>query len=146
MNRYGSLVMFTVQLYKGPEKVFNYFRGEANLPSELAPLKDDFPNPKNNLLLPHCTKSQSCNSFVFFFKRKENSFLIFKCEMQGSKRDKTIIDKMMWIPNGGTQNLPFCRLRLVFETFGYYNQNSIKIPKVVEPTNKNHIIKLWGLV
>ena len=35
----------------------------------------------------------------------------------GIKRDKTIADKFMYIPNDDTQNYPFCRLQIVVETF-----------------------------
>ena len=39
-----------------------------------------------------------------------------------------------------TQNYPFCRLQLVVETFRHLkeptDQRSIKVPKVVKPTNK----------
>ena len=50
----------------------------------------------------------------------------------------------MYIPNDDTQNHPFCTLKLVVETQinEPTNQNSIKFPKVVQPTNE----KLWGLV
>ena len=34
-------------------------------------------------------------------------------------RDKTMINKLMYIPNDVTQNYPFCRLQLVVETFGH---------------------------
>ena len=43
-----------------------------------------------------------------------------------------MVDKLMYNPNDYTQYFPFCRLKLVIET----NQNSIKVPEVVEPTNK----------
>ena len=56
---------------------------------------------------------------------------------------------MMYIPKNYQQNYPFCRLQLVnrFDTQlnKPSNQNSLKVPKVVEPAN-NKIIKLWGLV
>ena len=46
-------------------------------------------------------------------------------------------DKLIYIPNDDTQNYHFYRLRLVVETFNEpTNQNSWKIPKVVNPTNK----------
>ena len=32
---------------------------------------------------------------------------------------KTMADKLIFIPNDDTQNYPFCRLKLVFETFEY---------------------------
>ena len=34
-------------------------------------------------------------------------------------RDKTMADKIMYIPNGDTQNYHLCRLQLVVELFGY---------------------------
>ena len=42
--------------------------------------------------------------------------------------------------NGNIRNYPFCSLQLVVGTFGNQlnkptNQNSVKIPKVVKPTN-----------
>ena len=50
-------------------------------------------------------------------------------------------DKCMYIPNDDTQNNPFCRIKLVFETFKHplnkpAYQNSVKAPKVVKPTKK----------
>ena len=57
-------------------------------------------------------------------------------------------DKLMYIPNDDNEN-PFCRLQLVVQAqINLKNyQSSIKVLKVVKPTNKkNIIIKLWGLV
>ena len=56
-------------------------------------------------------------------------------------RDKTMANKLMYIPNEDTQNNPFCRLILEFETFGHFNkeptnQKSIKDPKVTEKNLK----------
>ena len=50
-------------------------------------------------------------------------------------------DKVMYITNDDTQNNLFCRLQLVFETFGHSirstNQSKFhKVPKIVNPTNK----------
>ena len=45
----------------------------------------------------------------------------------------------MYIPNDDTQNYPFFKLQLAIQTYQLNkpaNQNSIKVPKVVEPTNK----------
>ena len=42
-------------------------------------------------------------------------------------------DKFMDIPNDDTKNYPFCRLQLNEPT----NQNSLKVLKVAEATNKN---------
>ena len=55
--------------------------------------------------------------------------------------DKSMADKLMYIPYYYTQNYPICRLKVVVETFGHSilrptNQNSISVPKVVKPTNK----------
>ena len=50
-------------------------------------------------------------------------------------------DKLMYIPNNVILNYSFCRLQLMVETFGYStdeptNQNLMKVPKVIESTNK----------
>ena len=59
----------------------------------------------------------------------------------GILRDKTIADKLMYIPSNDTQNYPFCRLQLVVETFNEpTNQNSIKVPKVIKLTNKKTLL------
>ena len=64
--------------------------------------------------------------------------------------DKTMSDKLMYIPNDDTQNYLYCRLQLVVkkrldtQLNEPTNQISIKVPKVVKSTNKK--IKLWGLV
>ena len=74
-------------------------------------------------------------------------------EKDRDKRDNTMAEKLMNIPNDDTQNFPFCKLQLVVETFGYStyeptNQNLIKIPKVERMNEwvKNVIKKLRGLV
>ena len=50
-------------------------------------------------------------------------------------RDKTMADKLMYIPNDDTNNYPFCRLKLVVETFEYTtestNQKSPKSSKML---------------
>ena len=61
-------------------------------------------------------------------------------------------DKLMYNPDDDTQIYPFNRLQFRVESLHIYlneptNQNSIKVPRVFEPTKKdNVIIKLWGLV
>ena len=47
----------------------------------------------------------------------------------------------MYIPNVNNK-LPFCRLQLVVETQlnKQSNQNSMKIPKVVKPTNRKMLL------
>ena len=45
----------------------------------------------------------------------------------------------LWPINDYTQNFPFCTLQLVVKTFRLNeptNQNQMKVPKVVKPTNK----------
>ena len=57
----------------------------------------------------------------------------------GIKKDKTMADKFIYIPNDDTQNYPFCTLKLVFETFDLIkqaNQNSIKVLKVLSQRRK----------
>ena len=59
-----------------------------------------------------------------------------------------MLDKLMHIPNDDTQNYPVCRLQLVVETFEHstywtnqpINQNSMKVLKVVKPTNKKMLL------
>ena len=60
-------------------------------------------------------------------------------------QDKIMTDKFMYIPNNDKQNYPFCRLKLVVETLYNQlnepnNQNQIKIPKFVKPTNKKTLL------
>ena len=52
-------------------------------------------------------------------------------------------DKLKYNPNNDTQNYPFCRLQLVDQAFGHSikssiatYQNSIKVPKVVKPKDR----------
>ena len=48
-------------------------------------------------------------------------------------------NKLIYIPYDDTQIYLFFGLQLVVETFGHSkitNQNPIKVPKVVKPTNK----------
>ena len=60
----------------------------------------------------------------------------------------TLSDKSRYIPNKETQNNHFCRLQLVIETFGQFdeptNQNSMKVPKVVKLMNKKTLFKTLG--
>ena len=60
-------------------------------------------------------------------------------------------EKLMYIPNDGTDNYPLYRLQIVVETKlnEPTKQNSVEVPKIVKSTNKheeNGIIKLRGLV
>ena len=76
------------------------------------------------------------------------------CRSRGRKKekDKTMADKLKYIPNDDTQNYHFCRLQLVVETRNTQLNEptiryTIKVSKVAKPTNKeNFIIKLWGQV
>ena len=52
----------------------------------------------------------------------------------GIYRDKTMSDKLIYIPNDNTQNYPFFRLQLVVEKLNTQlneltNQNLVKVPK-----------------
>ena len=58
-------------------------------------------------------------------------------------------EKLMYIPNANTQNCPFYNLQLVIETFGHstnkpINQNSIKVPQIIMPTNKKTLFCEFG--
>ena len=50
-----------------------------------------------------------------FFKKRNYSVYYFLHRTQGSKG---IRQWLMYIPNDNTKNYPFCRLKLVVETFG----------------------------
>ena len=43
---------------------------------------------------------------------------MFVLVVSGIKRDNTMSDKIVYIPNDDIQEHPFCRLQLVVETFG----------------------------
>ena len=60
-----------------------------------------------------------------------------------------MFDKLMYVPTDDEQKYPFCRLKLVVETFETQlneptSKNSIKVPKHVKPTNMKTF--LWGLM
>ena len=61
--------------------------------------------------------------------------------------DKTMADKLMYILNDKTQNYPFCRLKLVVETFGNStssHQNLLKVPLVFKPKINKTLFKTFG--
>ena len=54
-------------------------------------------------------------------------------------------DKLMYIPNDDRQNYPFCRFKLVVETFDHSSQwtsylKFTKVPKVIKQTNKKLLL------
>ena len=53
-------------------------------------------------------------------------------------------NKVLYIPNNKTLNHPFCRLELAVKTYNQHNkknnQNSVKVPKVVKPTNEKIVL------
>ena len=53
-----------------------------------------------------------------------------------------MVDKLMYIPNDETENYPLQLVVQYLDTFfnEKTNQNSIKIPKVVKPTNKKTLL------
>ena len=60
-----------------------------------------------------------------------------------------MVEKFMHIPNDNIDLYPFYRLQLVIETFGHStdkptNQNSIKVPQIVMPTNKKTLFCEFG--
>ena len=61
--------------------------------------------------------------------------------MQVTKREETMADKFTCISNDDTQNYPFYRFQLVIKRLDTQlniptNKNSIKVTKIVKPTNK----------
>ena len=63
--------------------------------------------------------------------------------------DLSLADKLMYIPNDVTQNYPFCRLRLVVETFEHSTKwiNQLKfnkVPKIVKPMNTKRYYQTLG--
>ena len=55
--------------------------------------------------------------FLWFLGNLGAEFLFTNLGFRKPK--KTMVDKLMYIPNQDTQNYPFCRLQLVIETFGH---------------------------
>ena len=51
-------------------------------------------------------------------------------------------DKLMYITHDDTQNYPFCKLQIVFETFGHSTKwmNQSKFSKVVKQTDKKTLL------
>ena len=59
--------------------------------------------------------------------------------------DKTMADKIMYIPNVDTQNYPFCRFQLVVEMIEHLTYWTIqsklnKATKIGKPTNKKALL------
>ena len=46
------------------------------------------------------------------------SFIVLSLKITVLPKDKTMADKLVYIPNDYTQNYPFCRLQLMDEMFG----------------------------
>ncbi len=68
-----------------------------------------------------------------------------KVKLSGILRDKTMADKMMYIPNDDTQNLTICRLQLVVETIVHSTKltnqsNFTKVSKVVKSIKKKTLL------
>ena len=66
--------------------------------------------------------------------------------MTGILRDKTMNDKMMYIPNVLKVKYPYCGFKLLFKKIGHYqfeptNQDMITIPKFL----RKLFFKLWVL-
>ena len=60
---------------------------------------------------------------IVFFKSARARLFGQGCKivrgMDRERKDKTMADKLMYIPNSNTQKYPSCRLQLVVETFGH---------------------------
>ena len=69
-------------------------------------------------------------------------------ERQRSNRDKTIADRLMYIPDDDTQNYTFSRFRLVVEKFEHFMNQQIKIrwksPKLLSQPIRKHYYKTLG--
>ena len=50
------------------------------------------------------------------YRTFNNCYLCIANFFSGIERDKTMADDLMYIPNDGTQNYPFCRLQLLVES------------------------------
>ena len=61
------------------------------------------------------------------------TFHLSKARLPGIYRDKTMVDKLMYIPNDVTENYPFFRSQLVVKTFGKFNKSNFnkKSPKLL---------------
>ena len=60
--------------------------------------------------------------------------------------DKTKADKLMYLPSNNKQIYPHFRLKLVIKTFEH-STNQLKFTKatkVVKPTNKKTLLKIFG--
>ena len=61
----------------------------------------------------------------------------------GILREKTMADKLIYIPNDDTQNYPLCRLQFVVETLATQlnlPNKSIKVTKICKLTNKKTLL------
>ena len=63
-----------------------------------------------------------------------------KTVLPGIYRDKTVADKLIYIPNYDTQNTPSVDYNKWLKRLDTTNQNSIKVPKVVKLTYKKTLI------
>ena len=78
--------------------------------------------------------------------------VISKDYLTRNQRVKTMADTLMYIPKDDTQNYPFCRLKLMVETYEHSTlcikqSKFTQVSKNIKPTNKKiFIIKLWRLV
>ena len=56
--------------------------------------------------------------------------------------DKTMADKLIYIPNDDAQNYPVCRLQSMVEMFGHSTlwTNHSNSPKVVKPINNKTLV------
>ena len=69
----------------------------------------------------------------------EFQYIQHNTNISGILRDKTMDDKLIFIPNDDKQNYPYFRLKLLVE-----NQNSEIVPKVFETTNNTVSLYNFG--
>ena len=56
------------------------------------------------------------------------------------QKDKSMTDKLVYIPNDDTQTCNYWLKRLDTQLYETSNQNSVKVPRVVKPMNKKTVL------
>ena len=64
----------------------------------------------------------------------------------GTKRNKTMTDKLMYPLNDDTQNYPFYRLLLVVETIGHSQMSLRSLRNIFEAMDQAINIKILGYI
>ncbi len=58
------------------------------------------------------------------------------------RQDKTIANRLVYIPNNDTQHYLFCRFKLVYTQLNKASKKITQVPKFVRPTNKKLLLTL----